>query len=214
MPSPSNNITSVTFSNLAWQINDMSSFFIRQLNESLDWPTEAESKDGQFTLGVSAPNFNILRNGGGGTPEVYMTPDPPSTDMLVTEDWVLSDVQVDSGGSTVDGFTLTWHEDYPLSSGSDPAYSSLQELLNRVHAIRTPDSLSSQHTALFNEIKQAVKQQEDIGANGKNYYYNHTGRELYRKLFNYGLSELISTSYDSGFRPDAIDLSSIGPIGS
>ena len=91
---------------------------------------------------------------------------------------------------------------------------SLQQLLNKVHAIRTPDSLSSQHTALFNEIKKAVKHQEESGANGKNYYYNHTGRELYRKLFNYGLSELISTPYDSGFRPETIDLSSIGPIGS
>jgi len=43
------------------------------------------------------------------------------------------------------------------------------------------------------------------GAFESGYAKNHIGREYYRKLFNFGMSHLISDDYDAGFRPITLD---------
>lgn len=80
---------------------------------------------------------------------------------------------------------------------------SLQEILNRIHSTRNPNELSSK----LNSFKQEIKTELSGGDSfQENYYKNHTGRELFKKLNNYGLKALIPTSYDSGYRPDDTNL--------
>lgn len=74
---------------------------------------------------------------------------------------------------------------------------------------------------LNNKIKQATK--EELVANFKSwadflqteleadrsresYFANHAGRELFRKLHNFGLNSLIKDPHDNGFRPQKFDL--------
>ena len=76
---------------------------------------------------------------------------------------------------------------------------ALQEILNRIHSTRSPDELNSK----LNSFKQQINTELSGGdSSQENYYKNHTGRELFRKLNNFGLKALIPTSYDSGFRPN------------
>jgi len=79
----------------------------------------------------------------------------------------------------------------------------LQEINNRIHSIPTPSELESSLISIKSDIETVLSQPDD-GFN-ENYYKNHTGRELFRKLNNFGLDNLIFDSYDSGFRPTTID---------
>lgn len=81
--------------------------------------------------------------------------------------------------------------------------STLQEINNRIHSIPTPSELESSLSSIKSDIETVLSQPDD-GFN-ENYYKNHTGRELFRKLNNFGLGSLIFDSYDSGFRPTTID---------
>jgi hypothetical protein len=103
----------------------------------------------------------------------------------------MSDVQI-NGGEVV-GYTLSY------SSAPTPPPKTLQELLNHIHTIRTPSELNSELNSIKSKINDHISGGDSFQ---KNYYKNHTGRELFRKLYNYGLSELIPTTYDGGFRPD------------
>jgi hypothetical protein len=82
---------------------------------------------------------------------------------------------------------------------------TLQEILNRIHSTRNPNELNSK----LNSFKQEIKSELSGGDSfQENYYKNHTGRELFRKLNNFGFKTLIPTSYDSGFRPHDTNLGS------
>jgi hypothetical protein len=76
---------------------------------------------------------------------------------------------------------------------------TLPGLLQEIHSVATPSELDVQFPDFQSRI--ALILLNDISQ--ENYYVNHTGRELFRKLYNYDLKNLITDSYDSGFRPDS-----------
>jgi len=78
---------------------------------------------------------------------------------------------------------------------------TLQEINNRIHSIPTPSELESSLATLRTSISTAISN-GDIEFNTQ-YYRNHTGRALFRKLNNFGLAILIFDDYDSGFRPNS-----------
>ena len=81
---------------------------------------------------------------------------------------------------------------------------TLQELNNRIHAISTPTLLASKLSEFKTEIDTILTAG---GLFEENYYKNHTGRELFRKLNNFGMTSELSTigdTYDSGFRPTSV----------
>lgn len=75
---------------------------------------------------------------------------------------------------------------------------TLPKLLQEIHSVETASELNSKISDFESRISSILSASPDQ----KNYYINHTGRELYRKLYNFGLDNLISYSYDSGFRPN------------
>lgn len=86
-----------------------------------------------------------------------------------------------------------------------PSPISLEDTLSEIHSTETPQDLSDN----FNNFKTQIEAQLSSNVPSRVLYYrNHTGRELFRKLYNFGLSDLIPTTYDSGFRPDDTSLGS------
>lgn len=82
---------------------------------------------------------------------------------------------------------------------------SLQQILNRIHSTRNPNELNSKLNSFKQEINSELSSGDPFQ---ENYYKNHTGRELYRKLNNFGMgSEIIAIgdNYDAGFRPLTVD---------
>lgn len=79
----------------------------------------------------------------------------------------------------------------------------LVELNNKIHSA-TKAELQSNLSTWKNSIKTillANRVEDEI------YYKNHTGRELFSKLYNFGMtSELtaINDTYDAGFRPTTV----------
>ena len=80
---------------------------------------------------------------------------------------------------------------------------TLQELNNKIHIISTPSELSSELSSIIQDIKTALTAQDSFSIS---YYTNHTGRELHRKLYNFGMMDQIQDEYDSGFRPQTLTL--------
>lgn len=76
---------------------------------------------------------------------------------------------------------------------------TLQEINNRIHSIPTPSELESSLESIKLDISGILSQ--STNPFHANYYRNHTGRELFRKLNNFGLQSLIFDDYDSGWRP-------------
>jgi hypothetical protein len=74
---------------------------------------------------------------------------------------------------------------------------TLPKLLQEIHSVKTPSELNSRFPEFQSRIAAILFEQPSE----ENYYVNHTGRELFRKLYNYGLEHLITDPYDSGFRP-------------
>jgi hypothetical protein len=74
---------------------------------------------------------------------------------------------------------------------------TLPKLLQEIHSVETPSELNSRFSEFQSRIATILFEQPSE----ENYYVNHTGRELFRKLYNYGLEHLITDPYDSGFRP-------------
>jgi hypothetical protein len=77
---------------------------------------------------------------------------------------------------------------------------NLQELNNIIHSATKEDLQDN-----LNSWKDSIKALLIAGTEADDHYYrNHTGRELFRKLYNFGMTtELgdIGDEYDSGFRP-------------
>lgn len=74
---------------------------------------------------------------------------------------------------------------------------TLPKLLQEIHSVLTPSELNTRFPDFQSRIAAVLFDQPSE----ENYYVNHTGRELFRKLYNYGLEHLITDPYDSGFRP-------------
>lgn len=80
---------------------------------------------------------------------------------------------------------------------------NLQQLNNLIHS-STKNDLELNFHAWKSELESLVTGES---YETKNYYSNHTGRELFKKLSNMGSGESIYDSYDSGFRPTTYDFS-------
>jgi len=80
---------------------------------------------------------------------------------------------------------------------------TLQELNNKIHTIATPIELSLELPSIIQDIKTALTIQDSFSIS---YYTNHTGRELHRKLYNFGMIDQIQDELDSGFRPQTLTL--------
>lgn len=78
---------------------------------------------------------------------------------------------------------------------------TLPKLLQEIHSVSTPSELNTR----FSDFKSRIATILSDNPSQENYYKNHTGREFFRKLHNFGLSSLIFDGYDSGFRPTTID---------
>lgn len=78
---------------------------------------------------------------------------------------------------------------------------SLPKILQEIHSVKTATELTNKLSGFESRVSAILGAQPDQ----KNYYLNHTGRELYRKLQYYGLQGQISYSFDSGFRPNLPD---------
>jgi len=76
----------------------------------------------------------------------------------------------------------------------------LQELNNLIHTA-TKTELQTNLAAWKAEIKSILElgREED-----ETYFISHTGRELFRKLYNFGLESEIKDDYDSGFQPISV----------
>ena len=76
---------------------------------------------------------------------------------------------------------------------------NLQQLNSKIHQA-SKSELVADLASFKIDIAKALNHAEESEA----YYRNHTGRELYRKLHNFGLGAQISSigdAHDSGFRP-------------
>lgn len=75
---------------------------------------------------------------------------------------------------------------------------NLPNLLQEIHSVKTANEMASK----FDDFRSRIALLIYTNPRETNYYRNHTGRELFRKLYNFGLSNLMTDTYDSGFRPD------------
>lgn len=75
---------------------------------------------------------------------------------------------------------------------------NLSKLLQEIHSVKTPTEMSSKYPDFKSRIALLIF----LSPQETNYYRNHTGREFFRKLYNFKLYDLITDTYDSGFRPD------------
>ena len=76
---------------------------------------------------------------------------------------------------------------------------TLQELNNQIHAVRNQAEMTSKLGTFKSNIKTSL-----VAGESESYYMNHTGRELYRKLNNFGMESAITDigdDHDAGFRP-------------
>ena len=74
---------------------------------------------------------------------------------------------------------------------------TLSKILQEIHSVATCDELNSR----FPEFQSRIASILFENPWQENYYINHTGRELFRKLYHCDLQHLITDPYDSGFRP-------------
>ena len=73
----------------------------------------------------------------------------------------------------------------------------LVELNNRIHSA-TKSELQSNLSTWKSDINTILLTGTE---RDEHYFINHTGRELFRKLYNFDLAAEIKDEYDSGFRP-------------
>ena len=76
--------------------------------------------------------------------------------------------------------------------------TTLNKLLHQIHAIKSRTEMQSELLRFKTEIRNIV---ESGGFDEENYFINHTGRELFRKLNRFDMRDEIKDSTDSGFRP-------------
>tara|TARA_B100001093_G_C26860383_1_gene1029886 strand:+ start:1416 stop:2426 length:1011 start_codon:yes stop_codon:yes gene_type:complete len=80
---------------------------------------------------------------------------------------------------------------------------SLQELNKEIHTIRDKSEMQSKLSTIKSEIKNILS---SGGEDKETYFQSHTGRELFRKLYNLDLVSEIKDDFDSGFRPTPFNL--------
>lgn len=76
--------------------------------------------------------------------------------------------------------------------------TTLNKLLHQIHAVKNKAEMQSSLTEFKTKIRNIVT---SGGLEEENYFINHTGRELFRKLDSFGMQSEIKDSFDSGFRP-------------
>ena len=80
---------------------------------------------------------------------------------------------------------------------------SLQQIENTVHQYRDTE-LQANFSTVVSDIKTILLLNRP---SDERYYINHTGRELFRKLNNFGMTTELSSigdDYDYGFRPQTV----------
>tara|TARA_Y100001973_G_C5157334_1_gene311556 strand:+ start:384 stop:740 length:357 start_codon:yes stop_codon:yes gene_type:complete len=81
---------------------------------------------------------------------------------------------------------------------------SLESIENTIHEYNCAELLSNIDDIISDIQTELAAESDPINTPVEHYYINHTGRELFRKLFYCGhlakLSE-IGDDYDDGFRP-------------
>tara|TARA_B100000989_G_scaffold198047_1_gene149577 strand:+ start:16075 stop:17127 length:1053 start_codon:yes stop_codon:yes gene_type:complete len=76
--------------------------------------------------------------------------------------------------------------------------TTLNKLLHQIHAVKNKAEMQSSLSEFKNKIRNIVNSE---GFEEENYFINHTGRELFRKLDDFGMQSEIKDIFDSGFRP-------------
>lgn len=75
---------------------------------------------------------------------------------------------------------------------------NLVEIKNYINGIHTPSQLELELPDLLVSIAAILGENNSYQVR---YFTNHTGRELYKKLWHFGLYHLIPGYHDGGFRP-------------
>ena len=76
--------------------------------------------------------------------------------------------------------------------------TDLNKLLHQIHTVKNKAEMQSSLLQFKTKIRDIVI---SGGFEEENYFINHTGRELFRKLDGFGMQSEIKDSVDSGFRP-------------
>ena len=224
MGSPINGITSIDYNN-AWMTVGRTLFLANGIvgldnTTQYNFPTNAMGGDGgqlNFSYGTigSSPEGLLINDWGAGTPnglyESWATEGPAGT-ITLSNNWSLSNITV--AGTDITAFTLSYTDPTTTTSTTTSTTStttqnlplvSLGMTLSQIHSTKTDQELSDNLSLYKSQIKGIL----DLNIESQsNYYKNHTGRELFRKLYNFNLSHLIPTTYDAGFRPDNNSLGS------
>ena len=85
--------------------------------------------------------------------------------------------------------------------------TTLNKLLHQIHAIKNKAEMQSSLLQFKTKIRDIVT---SGGFEEENYFINHTGRELFRKLYNFNLTSEIKDDHDPGFR--LISLKKFNPL--
>ena len=82
---------------------------------------------------------------------------------------------------------------------------TIHQILQELHSISNKSELESKVSSLISELSTLINSESDYGFN-KNYYFNHVGREFFKKAKILNAEELIKDQYDSGGRPLGFNL--------
>ena len=224
MGSPINGITSITYDRDSWTTTNTYAF-IMQGEASVNsagiyaWPSEATNGNYTISKSISAETRGLLINDSSVSAQSENWADetgPGSDTLVMSTDWALSNFTLGVGAdaNVVESFTLTYTGTTTTTSTTTSTTStttqnlplvSLEMTLSQIHSTKTAQELSDNLSVYKSQIKGIL----DLNIESQSTYYkNHTGRELFRKLYNFGLSHLIPTTYDAGFRPDNNSLGS------
>lgn len=224
MGSPINGITSIDYDS-SWMTMIRIPFLANGIDgldntTQYNFPKTAGGGPGNrlaFSYGSigSTPEGLLINNWDTGAPtslyESWATESPAGT-ITLSNNWSLSNITV--VGTDIKAFTLSYTDPTTTTSTTTSTTStttqnlplvSLEMTLSQIHSTKTAQELSDNLSVYKSQIKGIL----DLNIESQSTYYkNHTGRELFRKLYNFDLSHLIPTTYDAGFRPDDNSLGS------
>jgi len=78
---------------------------------------------------------------------------------------------------------------------------NLQQLNNKIHQASKEELVAN-----FESWVGLIQTELEADRTKENYFVNHAGRELFRKLDHFNLNSLIKDHHDAGFRPQKFDL--------
>jgi hypothetical protein len=217
MGSPINGITSITYDKDSWNLISNNAFIMEGVDGigsfPYSWPQIATS--GNYTIsGSTIDGIDSLLINDSSVSDQYeswvVETSAGSDTYNMSTDWSLSNFTQSS--NVVETFTLTYTATTTSTTTSTTSTTtqnlplvSLEMTLSQIHSTKTAQELSDNLSLYKSQIKGIL----DLNIESQSTYYkNHTGRELFRKLYNFGLSHLIPTTYDAGFRPDDNSLGS------